>query len=101
MVRLRVPWRHRGLSVIMRMETAGRENALPNCCPGSISPNLQLQKPMFIERIFLIGAGGHGMVVLDALERAEKKPDGIRIFDESTERIGQKILDLTVQRFDL
>jgi sugar O-acyltransferase (sialic acid O-acetyltransferase NeuD family) len=55
---------------------------------------------MFIERIFLIGAGGHGMVVLDALERAEKKPDGIRIFDESTERIGQKILDLTVQRFD-
>jgi sugar O-acyltransferase (sialic acid O-acetyltransferase NeuD family) len=55
---------------------------------------------MSIERIFLIGAGGHGMVVLDALERTEKRSDAIRIFDQSIERIGQRILDLTVQRFD-
>jgi sugar O-acyltransferase (sialic acid O-acetyltransferase NeuD family) len=55
---------------------------------------------MPIERIFLIGAGGHGMVVLDALVLAEKRSDGISIFDESIERIGQKVLDLTVQRFD-
>src|SRR5205823_8875555 len=49
---------------------------------------------------FLIGAGGHGMVVLDALVLAEKSSDGISIFDESIERIGQKVLDLIVQRFD-
>lgn len=55
---------------------------------------------MPIERIFLIGAGGHGMVVLDALERAKERSGGISIFDQSVDRIGQKILDLTVQRFD-
>jgi sugar O-acyltransferase (sialic acid O-acetyltransferase NeuD family) len=55
---------------------------------------------MSIERIFLIGAGGHGMVVLDALERTEKTSEGIRVFDQSAERIGRKILGLTVQRFD-
>jgi sugar O-acyltransferase (sialic acid O-acetyltransferase NeuD family) len=55
---------------------------------------------MPIERIFLVGAGGHGMVVLDALESAGQRPDGISIFDQSVERIGQRILDLTVQRFD-
>lgn len=63
-------------------------------------PNRQLQKPMPIERIFLIGAGGHGMVVLDALQRSEKTSDGIGVFDQSGERIGRRILDLTVQQFD-
>jgi len=51
------------------------------------------------ERIFLIGAGGHGLVVLDALEMAEGKAD-VRVLDESAARIGRKFLDLTVQRFD-
>jgi sugar O-acyltransferase (sialic acid O-acetyltransferase NeuD family) len=55
---------------------------------------------MSIERIFLIGAGGHGMVVLDALVIAEKRSDGISIFDRSIERIGQKILGLSIRRFD-
>jgi sugar O-acyltransferase (sialic acid O-acetyltransferase NeuD family) len=55
---------------------------------------------MPIERILLIGAGGHGLVVLDALQRAEKTSEGICVFDQSLERIGRKILDLTVQRFD-
>jgi hypothetical protein len=45
---------------------------------------------MSIERIFLIGAGDHAMVVLNALESAEKRSDRIRIFDESARRIGQK-----------
>jgi sugar O-acyltransferase (sialic acid O-acetyltransferase NeuD family) len=54
---------------------------------------------MSIKRIFLIGAGGHGMVVLDALERVEKSSDGICIFDESVERIGRKILGLTIQSY--
>jgi sugar O-acyltransferase (sialic acid O-acetyltransferase NeuD family) len=52
---------------------------------------------MSIERIVLIGAGGHGMVVLDALERIDNSSDGICIFDESVERIGKEILGLTIQ----
>jgi sugar O-acyltransferase (sialic acid O-acetyltransferase NeuD family) len=55
---------------------------------------------MSTEPIFLIGAGGHGLVVLDALERAGGTSDGISIFDQSENRIGQKALDLIVQRFD-
>jgi sugar O-acyltransferase (sialic acid O-acetyltransferase NeuD family) len=54
---------------------------------------------MPIERIFLIGAGGHGMVVLDALERADSKAN-VCILDESVHRVGRKFLDLSVQRFD-
>jgi sugar O-acyltransferase (sialic acid O-acetyltransferase NeuD family) len=53
---------------------------------------------MATERLFLIGAGGHGMVVLDAFELSGTKAE-VRILDESTERIGKKILGLTVQRF--
>ena len=55
---------------------------------------------MSIERILLIGAGGHAMVVLDALECSEPGPHGICVFDQSAERIGKQILDLTVQRFE-
>lgn len=55
---------------------------------------------MSTEPIFLIGAGGHGLVVLDAVERAEGISEGISIFDQSENRIGQKALDLIVQRFD-
>jgi sugar O-acyltransferase (sialic acid O-acetyltransferase NeuD family) len=54
---------------------------------------------MPIERFFLIGAGGHSMVVLDALELTGKKVD-ICILDESVERVGKHVLNLTVQRFD-
>jgi sugar O-acyltransferase (sialic acid O-acetyltransferase NeuD family) len=55
---------------------------------------------MSIERVFLIGAGGHGMVVLDALVTAEKRSDGVCIFDKAIERIGQKMLGLSVHRFE-
>jgi sugar O-acyltransferase (sialic acid O-acetyltransferase NeuD family) len=55
---------------------------------------------MSIESIFLIGAGGHALVVLDALTRAWGTSQGIAIFDQSENRIGRKALDLTVQRFD-
>jgi sugar O-acyltransferase (sialic acid O-acetyltransferase NeuD family) len=51
------------------------------------------------ERIFLIGAGGHSMVVLDALELSGTKAE-VRILDESVERVGKHVLNLTVQRFD-
>jgi sugar O-acyltransferase (sialic acid O-acetyltransferase NeuD family) len=54
---------------------------------------------MPIERIFLIGAGGHGLVVLDALERANGEAR-VCILDESDHRVGRKFLDLSVQRFD-
>jgi hypothetical protein len=46
---------------------------------------------MSIERIFLIGAGGHGMVVLDALVLAGKSSNGISIFDESIERTARRL----------
>ena len=52
------------------------------------------------EPLFLVGAGGHGLVVLDAIERAEGALQGVYIFDQSESRIGQKALDLIVQRFD-
>ena len=55
---------------------------------------------MSTEPLFLIGAGGHGLVVLDAVESAEGTSHGLAIFDQSENRIGQKALDLIVQRFD-
>jgi sugar O-acyltransferase (sialic acid O-acetyltransferase NeuD family) len=55
---------------------------------------------MSIECIFLIGAGGHGMVVLDALMLTEKTFESIRVLDESVERIGQRFLELVVNRLD-
>ncbi len=53
---------------------------------------------MPIERIFLIGAGGHAMVVMDALVSAGRDPKQIVFLDESAARIGAKILDRTVHR---
>lgn len=55
---------------------------------------------MSTDPLFLIGAGGHGLVVLDAVERAEGTSQGVAIFDQSESRIGQKALDLIVQRFN-
>jgi sugar O-acyltransferase (sialic acid O-acetyltransferase NeuD family) len=54
---------------------------------------------MSTERFLLIGAGGHSIVVLDALQLSGTKAN-ISILDESAERIGKDILGLTVQRFD-
>lgn len=54
---------------------------------------------MPIDRVLLIGAGGHAMVVLDALESSAKGKCTISAFDESPERIGQKILNVTIQHF--
>jgi sugar O-acyltransferase (sialic acid O-acetyltransferase NeuD family) len=53
---------------------------------------------MATERIFLIGAGGHGMVVMDALVSAGQDPDHISFLDDSAERVGAMILDRTVDR---
>jgi sugar O-acyltransferase (sialic acid O-acetyltransferase NeuD family) len=55
---------------------------------------------MSIEHINLIGAGGHAMVVLDALLTAEGTSDSICVFDQSIERVGRKILNLVINRFD-
>lgn len=54
---------------------------------------------MSIELFFLIGAGGHGLVVLDALQSSGTQTD-ICVVDEAMSRIGKNILGLTVQRFD-
>src|SRR5437016_2115043 len=54
---------------------------------------------MSTEKFLLIGAGGHSMVVLDALQLTETKAN-ICILDESVDRIGKKILGVTVRSFD-
>jgi sugar O-acyltransferase (sialic acid O-acetyltransferase NeuD family) len=51
------------------------------------------------DRLFLIGTGGHSMVVLDALQLSGTTAD-VHILDESAERIGKTILGLKVQRFE-
>jgi sugar O-acyltransferase (sialic acid O-acetyltransferase NeuD family) len=51
------------------------------------------------ERFYLIGAGGHGMVVLDALQASGTQAE-IWVVDESLDQIGKDMLGLTVQRFD-
>jgi len=54
---------------------------------------------MSTEKFLLIGAGGHSMVVLDALQLRGAKAD-ICILDESPDRIGSNVLGLVVQPFD-
>ncbi|WIW44380.1 acetyltransferase [Bradyrhizobium sp. 62B] len=54
---------------------------------------------MSIERYLLLGAGGHGMVVLDALQSCEPQID-VCVADESDNRIGKRFQGLTVERFD-
>jgi len=54
---------------------------------------------MSTEKFLLIGAGGHSMVVLDALQLSGTALD-IHILDESVDRIGRSVLGLTVQRLD-
>jgi sugar O-acyltransferase (sialic acid O-acetyltransferase NeuD family) len=54
---------------------------------------------MSTEKFLLIGAGGHSMVVLDALQLSGAKAS-IHILDESADRIGRNVLGFTVQPFD-
>lgn len=54
---------------------------------------------MPIERFFLVGAGGHGMVVLDALQSSGAQAE-VCVVDELASQVGKKILGLAVQRFD-
>jgi sugar O-acyltransferase (sialic acid O-acetyltransferase NeuD family) len=53
---------------------------------------------MSIERIFLIGAGGHAMVVMDAMLCAGQDPGRIFLLDESPARVGERIFDRPVER---
>lgn len=53
---------------------------------------------MSTERIYLIGAGGHGMVVMDALVCAGRDPSRIFFLDESAARVGVRIFDRIVER---
>jgi sugar O-acyltransferase (sialic acid O-acetyltransferase NeuD family) len=55
---------------------------------------------MPIKRFFLIGAGGHGLVVLDAVRKVEDNLEEVFVLDQSEKRIGKKALDITVQRLD-
>ena len=54
---------------------------------------------MPIEQFYLVGAGGHGLVVLDALQSSGMQAE-ICVVDESPDRIGRSALGLTVRRFD-
>jgi sugar O-acyltransferase (sialic acid O-acetyltransferase NeuD family) len=55
---------------------------------------------MSIERIFLIGAGGHAMVVMDALVCAGQDPGRMSFLDESPARVGERIFDRPVDRLN-
>lgn len=54
---------------------------------------------MSTEKFLVIGAGGHGLVVLDALQLSGAATD-IHILDESVGKIGRSFFGLSVQRFD-
>jgi sugar O-acyltransferase (sialic acid O-acetyltransferase NeuD family) len=49
-----------------------------------------------VERIFLIGAGGHGKVVLDALVKCGKDPDQIIVSDSYPALAGREMFGLRV-----
>jgi sugar O-acyltransferase (sialic acid O-acetyltransferase NeuD family) len=51
---------------------------------------------MPISSISLIGAGGHGKVVLDALQAAAFPMADIRVFDDDPELIGNSLLGITI-----
>src|SRR5215510_11345380 len=97
--RSRRRWHRRGLTAPTSMAMAGPVNALLPCSPTSISPALRWRKPMPIEQFYLVGAGGHGLVVLDALQSSGMQAE-ICVVDESPDRIGRSALGLTVRRFD-
>lgn len=47
--------------------------------------------------MFLIGAGGHGLVVVDALFRAGQDPGLVTFLDNSPARIGERVLGCPVE----
>jgi sugar O-acyltransferase (sialic acid O-acetyltransferase NeuD family) len=55
---------------------------------------------MSTKQIFLIGASGHGMVVMDALVSSGWDPDRICFLDESAARVGVRILDRPISRLE-
>jgi sugar O-acyltransferase (sialic acid O-acetyltransferase NeuD family) len=52
------------------------------------------------ELIFVIGAGGHGLVVIDAMLMSGFDRKHIRVIDEDTARIGGSALGITVQALE-
>jgi len=52
------------------------------------------------DRIFLIGAGGHGLVVLDALVCSGQDPDMISFLDENDARVGETTFGHLIGRLD-
>lgn len=47
--------------------------------------------------MFLIGAGGHGLVVLDALFRAGQDPGLVTFLDNSAARVGERVLGCPIE----
>ncbi len=56
---------------------------------------------MPIETIYLIGSGGHSLVVIDSLLETGVEEEAIVVFDHNPERVGHKIYGLTVRAFDM
>lgn len=56
---------------------------------------------MPIDCVHLIGAGGHALVVIDALLASGVKPDAIRLHDQNPARLGQRRLDITISLLDV
>jgi len=54
---------------------------------------------MPIDRVYLVGAGGHSIVVLDALRKGRDQLE-IRVLDESVGRAGRKVLGVLVEQLD-
>lgn len=54
------------------------------------------QKPMPTDIVHLIGAGGHALVVIDALLASGVLPETICLHDQSPARIGTRQLDIPV-----
>lgn len=52
---------------------------------------------MFTDHVFLLGAGGHGKVVLDALLASGTHPCNIHIRDDATHLRGEKLLDYFIE----
>lgn len=47
--------------------------------------------------MFLIGAGGHGLVVLDALLKAGQDPGLVTFLDNSAARVGERVLGCPIE----
>lgn len=56
---------------------------------------------MRTDPLYLIGSGGHALVVLDSLLSDGVARDQIILFDQNTERVGKTVLGGTVELYDL